>query len=194
MTLVSRTLKKPLFSRLAATLAFAILAAVPAFAAATEDSPWQKMFPAGLIRAGQKADAASQQNVALLDGKFVGVYRSAIWCGPCRKFTPQLVKFYAKNKKDIEIVFWSADQSEDAMREYVKTDKMKWLAVPYGKNPAIALTSGGIPCLIVFSPDGKEFTKITGATSDKNDPRLEKLLKDMNDWRKKNPAKNGAKK
>jgi len=189
MPFLQKILKKSSFPRLAIALVLAVFATVPASAAeeATE-SPWTKMFPDGLIRAGQKATSASEQNVKLLDGKFVGVYRSASWCGPCRRFTPQLVKFYAKNKKDIEIVFWSSDQSEDAMRDYVKTDKMKWLAVPYGKTPAVPVAGGGIPHLIVFSPDGKMFTQIVGANSEKNDPRLEDLLKKMGKWHKENSS------
>jgi nucleoredoxin len=29
-------------------------------------------------------------------GKNIGLYFSAHWCGPCRQFTPQLVKMYEK--------------------------------------------------------------------------------------------------
>ena len=29
-----------------------------------------------------------------IEGKFVGIYFSAAWCGPCREFTPLLQKFY----------------------------------------------------------------------------------------------------
>ena len=33
---------------------------------------------------------------ALRGKKVIGVYFSADWCGPCRKFTPELVSFYNK--------------------------------------------------------------------------------------------------
>ena len=32
----------------------------------------------------------------VLDQKYVGLYFSASWCGPCRKFTPKLIEFRNK--------------------------------------------------------------------------------------------------
>ena len=47
----------------------------------------------------------------ILAGKFVGVYVSASWCGPCRSFTPKLIKFRNANGKDFEVVLvGGADQ------------------------------------------------------------------------------------
>lgn len=190
-----KNLLKTAFFALAAALAGSF-GALPALAAPDEagapakaDSPWEKMFPDGLIKAGQKASAAKPENVKSLDGKFVGVYRSASWCGPCRKFTPRLVKFYAKNKKDLEIVFWSADRSEDDMRAYVKADKMKWLAVPFGKSADVKFP-GGIPNLFVFAPDGSLLANIGGAYAGSGeDPRLVDLLKKMKEWRENHAEK-----
>lgn len=49
---------------------------------------WKTRFPSDLIDAsGKKVDATT------LNGKVVGFYFSAHWCGPCRLFTPELVKF-----------------------------------------------------------------------------------------------------
>lgn len=159
---------------------------VPAASAAEEtdvpaaSAPWEKMFPDGLIKAGQRASAA-KKNYKALEGKFVGVYHSASWCGPCRFFTPQLVKFYERNKKDFEVVFFSADKSEDDMKSYVKKDKMKWLAVPFGKKPNAGV-GNGIPELLVFSPDGALFTKISGSSGQSPDPRLADLRTKMDEW------------
>lgn len=54
-------------------------------------------------------------------------------CGPCRAFTPQLVKTYNKLKeegKNFEILFLSSDRDEKSMMEYYET--MPWLTLPYG--------------------------------------------------------------
>ena len=45
-----------------------------------------------------------------LKGKYVGVYFSASWCPPCKRFTPKLVEAYTNHLKgkNLEIVFVSA--------------------------------------------------------------------------------------
>lgn len=68
-------------------------------------------------------------------------YACIIQCGPCRAFTPELVKFYKKIKGDskkFEIIFVSSDREEDSMKEYF--DSMPWLAVPYGDDRKKALS------------------------------------------------------
>lgn len=143
-------------------------------------SHWEAMFPDGLIKAGQKAKAANKSHIKTLKGKFVGVYSSASWCGPCRAFTPRLVKFYSKNRKGIEIVFRSSDKTENDMIKYVKKDKMKWLAVPF-KGACTAKSAGGIPHLAVYAPDGTLFTEISGA-GERSFNALEELPKKMKEW------------
>lgn len=151
---------------------------------AQSESPWKAMFPDGLIKAGEKSSAASDKHFKTLKKKFVGVYSSAIWCGPCRVFTPQLVKFYQKNKKEIEIVFRSSDNKESDMIKYAKKDKMKWLAVPFGKRCTVAPPSG-IPHLVIYAPDGTQFAKISGS-GEKSTKALEALPAQMKKWRKEN--------
>ncbi|MFZ4776345.1 MAG: thioredoxin-like domain-containing protein, partial [Terrimicrobiaceae bacterium] len=94
----------------------------------------------------QNAIGAQLTNLVALDGKkvgpfksdslaskkFIAVYYSASWCGPCRNFTPDLVKWYKRNasKSDLfELVFVSADRSEAQMQEYMVEDKMPWPAL-----------------------------------------------------------------
>lgn len=70
-------------------------------------------------------------------------------CGPCRTFTPQLVKTYNKVKeagKKFEIIFCSSDRDEDSFKEYYSS--MPWLALPYGDNRKKALSR-------VFDVSGK---------------------------------------
>lgn len=153
-------------------------------AAETKSSPWEAMFPDGLVKAGQKSTAANKTHFKGMKGKFVGVYNSASWCGPCRAFTPRLVKFYKKNKKEIEIVFLSADKTEKAMLAYIKKDKMKWLAVPFGKR-ANTKPSRGIPHLVVYAPDGSHFTEIVGA-GEKSFDALEDLSSQIKEYREEN--------
>ena len=61
-------------------------------------------------------------------------YYSASWSPSCRKFTPELIEFYKKAKKqnsNFEIVFISRDESEKEMLAYVKKAKMPWPAIKY---------------------------------------------------------------
>jgi thiol-disulfide isomerase/thioredoxin len=84
------------------------------------------------------------------------LYYSAHWCGPCRKFTPELVSFYhqfkAKNP-EIEVIFISSDYSAQDMEEYMKSTGMPWPAVRHDavdKNLR-SLAGSGIPWLGIYS-------------------------------------------
>ena len=94
------------------------------------------------------------------DAPFLGVYFSAHWCPPCKRFTPKLINFYEvanKNKKQIEIVYVSSDKSEEQFNEYYGT--MPWLAIPFGKEAIENLNQAfeieGIPTLLLFNSEGK---------------------------------------
>jgi len=118
---------------------------------------YTRKFPTQLI----KANGRPVNTATALKGKMVAVYFSASWCGPCRGFTPQLVKFYKKaaKKNNIEIVFVSSDKNSDAMKNYMKEDSMPWLAVPFNSIERKTLQKikrvGGIPNLTVFDANGK---------------------------------------
>lgn len=49
-------------------------------------------------------------------GKYIGLYFSAKWCGPCKMFTPVLRKSYEEWKKSgkhqFEIIFMSLDRTQ----------------------------------------------------------------------------------
>merc|ERR1712183_768568 len=87
-----------------------------------------------------KADGSTVEATTALQGKeLVLYYFSAHWCPPCRRFTPMLAEFYkAASQLGVEIVFVSADQSEDAMFSYMKVE--------------------GIPTLVVVTKEGKLLT------------------------------------
>lgn len=130
---------------------------------------------ASLAQAGQIADVTkgglvhrSADNVvaatddALAGKEIIAVYYSAHWCPPCRKFTPELVKFYNENKAKypkFELIFVSSDKTEDAMKGYMTETQMPWLALKFDKRGLGALRSHaarGIPYLIVLDADGNE--------------------------------------
>jgi nucleoredoxin len=94
--------------------------------------------------------------------KLIGLYMSAHWCPPCRKFTPQLVAYYNKivaTHPEFEILFVSNDKSAGEMEGYMREDKMPWPALSYDKvagNAALNKYFGGaIPCLVVVDETGK---------------------------------------
>ncbi|KAE8704953.1 putative nucleoredoxin 1-2 [Hibiscus syriacus] len=55
---------------------------------------------------------ADQVKIDSLKGKKLGLYFSASWCGPCRRFTPNLIEVYSalSSKGDFEVIFVSADE------------------------------------------------------------------------------------
>ena len=82
-------------------------------------------------------------------------------CGPCRKFTPDLVKFYINRKvkghDDFEIIWVSSDHDQESFQEYFQ--QMPWLAIPFDDPRIHALSErfhvDGIPALYIVDPDGK---------------------------------------
>ena len=99
---------------------------------------------------------------ALANKKLIGLYFSAHWCGPCRKFTPELVDYYnrvAPQHPELEIIFVSSDRSAVEMETYMREMNMPWPAIEYQKvrqKGAIAKYAGsGIPCLVVVDSNGK---------------------------------------
>ncbi|CAM2859488.1 thioredoxin-like domain-containing protein [Rariglobus hedericola] len=94
--------------------------------------------------------------------KYYAFYYSASWCPPCRAFTPDLVEAYKKIKAkhpEFEIVFVSSDESESAMKSYMKGDKMEWTAVRFADIASTPLlekySQRGIPNLVFVDGSGK---------------------------------------
>jgi nucleoredoxin len=105
----------------------------------------------------KSVDAASLSGI-----KYYGLYYSASWCGPCRQFTPQFVEAYKQIKQrhpEFEVVFVSADRSAGDMTDYVKADRMPWLALKYEAAQSDAelrrYCGPGIPCLVLVDPQGR---------------------------------------
>ena len=115
-----------------------------------------------LAKGGTKSISLSE---AFNKVDLVFFYASAHWCPPCRRYTPQLVKFYndakamyakAPNRTTkIEIVFISADHDMNGFRSYYAS--MPWLAVPFDSDTREILLSWmkvrGVPQLMCL--DGR---------------------------------------
>lgn len=147
---------------------------------------WEKFFPNGIMKARAKSSSASKKNLDALKGKFVVLYHSANWCTHCHRFTPELIKFYKKNRKHVEVVFQSGDKSEKEMNNYAKSHKMPWYALPFGKkinnSNQIAMA---YPSIVVYSPDGKFFHDILGGPKSTPDSRVKDLEEKIKAWVKK---------
>jgi nucleoredoxin len=110
----------------------------------------------------QNGNLVSCYDEELAPKQIYGLYFSAHWCPPCRKFTPQLVAYYnqiAHDHPEFEIIFVSADKSAEDMATYMRESSMPWPAIEYGKLanvPTLQKYVGrGIPDLVVVDASGK---------------------------------------
>jgi thiol-disulfide isomerase/thioredoxin len=97
---------------------------------------------------------------ALAGTKLLLLYASAHWCGPCRKFTPQLANLYQQVQKNyppytLEVVFLSCDHDEAGFASYFSS--MPWKAVPFDEEGGVRekilswIKVTGIPRLVVVN-------------------------------------------
>lgn len=104
------------------------------------------------------------QQFNLDDKKIIGLYFSASWCPPCRKFTPVISTLYEdmiEYYDDIEFVFISSDKSNIEFNEY--WDKMSFPALSYEyrdkKEELVKLYDvGPIPALIFIDTNRELIT------------------------------------
>jgi len=146
----------------------------------------------GPVISTKNGDSPTEE--VLLKGGVVGLYFSAHWCGPCRGFTPELVKSYNALKesgKDFEIVFVSSDRDQASFDSYY--GEMPWLSLPFtDRDRKNALSKKfkvkGIPTLVLLdgstgatlSTDGREVISSdpTGADFPWTPKSLDELLGD----------------
>ncbi|KAK7361848.1 hypothetical protein VNO77_03933 [Canavalia gladiata] len=106
----------------------------------------------------------NQVKIESLKGKKLGLYFSASWCGPCRRFTPTLVEVYNEiaPKGDFEVVFVTADEDDESFKSYFS--KMPWLAIPFSDSETRSQLDElfhvrGIPHLTLIDETGKVVTE-----------------------------------
>jgi nucleoredoxin len=92
------------------------------------------------------------------------------WCGPCRQFTPELVRFYDKmnakrgKKNQFQIVWISRCRDVNAYTQYLA--QMPWIALPpeeamgtRGQMLGEKFGVKGIPSLVLLDDLGSVITK-----------------------------------
>jgi nucleoredoxin len=106
-------------------------------------------------------DIARVDETALVSKKLIAFYFSAEWCGPCRKFTPELIEYYkrvAPEHPEFEVVFYSNDKSQYAMEKYMRDENMPWPAIDFAKlkdKEVLKKNAGnGIPSLVLVDGSG----------------------------------------
>ena len=128
---------------------------------------------------GDKVETSS------LEGKVIGLYFSASWCGPCRAFTPQLVEFRDRNDDKFEVVFVSSDRSGEDQQAYMKDYDMEWPAIPFDSplRQELGAKYGirGIPSLIIIDDQGNLITKDGRSEMSGSDSDARKALRE---WRR----------
>lgn len=113
-----------------------------------------------VIRDGEKL---KDHKLAQKPKKYYVFYYTASWCGPCKAFTPQLVKFYNEHKNEnFEIVLISSDRDEKSMESYAAKNEMPWPQLKFDQKKAFKTKFEhgvqGIPSVIVCDLEGKIVT------------------------------------
>ncbi|MGH7946531.1 MAG: thioredoxin-like domain-containing protein [Opitutaceae bacterium] len=106
-------------------------------------------FPARVVEdlQGKLVDPLSGAAVTMPDQaapKYFAFYRGAGWCGPCRQFSPSLVKFYKEMKpkhSNFEVYFISGDKTPAEMRSYAKEAGFSWGSVPQARQPQMQIVN-----------------------------------------------------
>lgn len=99
--------------------------------------------------------------------KYYLFYYSASWCGPCRSFTPELVRYYKQLKgrdASLATVLVPSDKTRDAEVAYLKDHRMPWPGVDLDKSPVRAVpdnTYGYIPSMVLTDADGKVLLEVS---------------------------------
>ena len=125
-----------------------------------------QLLPKSLVK-----QRATIPTATALEGKVIGIYFSASWCGPCREFTPRVADVYNDAKrggKPFEIVFISCDRDEKDWEAYYQGHH-PWLSVDFNDSGREELMGKfnvrGIPRLCILRPTGEILEDNVGSMS-----------------------------
>jgi len=141
-----------------------------------EKYPW--IPPTPTERAARVTEILGADFMQQAKGRYIGLYFSGHWCGPCRRFTPQLVNCYNEGLKDkMECILISCDRDEDAYNEYCKEfpfAKLPWAKRSEERELNEIYQVEGVPTLVVLNPDCTLLT-LDGRGKVSGDPEGEQL-------------------
>jgi len=123
-----------------------------------EAYPWIPPTLNDLLGGGFRDASGAAVTVAELCEReaYLGLYFSAHWCPPCKRFTPELAKAYKAVKaagNDLTIAFVSSDNSKEEFDEYFA--EMPWHCLPFeerSKKQALSnhFDVSGIPSFVML--------------------------------------------
>lgn len=66
----------------------------------------------------------------IVSQKYLLLYFSASWCGPCKRFNPDFIAWYKANGggKNVEVILVGSDDDTAGIKAYMKDQGMPWLA------------------------------------------------------------------
>ncbi|XP_019856659.1 PREDICTED: EH domain-binding protein 1-like protein 1 isoform X3 [Amphimedon queenslandica] len=122
----------------------------------------------------------------------IGLYFSAQWCPPCRRFLPKLLEFYTslkKNNKSFEMIYISNDNSRTEMIQYMAEQQMPWVAIPHG-HPLIDKLKldfkvRSIPLLVIVSASGETLDDNAKKAVEGTHVAASSTIKQYNKWLEK---------
>ncbi|MEY2881198.1 MAG: hypothetical protein RLZZ15_3578 [Verrucomicrobiota bacterium] len=100
---------------------------------------------------------------ARAEPEFYLVYFGAHWCGPCRAFSPDLVRAYTRLQQAwpgrFELIFISSDRDAGEQLNYVREVRMPWPVVKFSALGRVAplerWAASGIPNLVAVTREGE---------------------------------------
>ena len=118
--------------------------------------------------------------------KIIGLYFSASWCPPCRKFTPILSTFYEdliEYYDDIEIIYISSDKTNIEFNEY--WENMTFPALSYDNREkkeelVKKYNVDKIPTLIFINQNDELITKDGKKNIEDSNGNIEYLRNQLN--------------